>query len=71
MNTVNHSVASQSVMLFASNETSPGTHAERETPERYKDAVWTVQDIAMQSVPSLIDGALMGLHIRECVQCVL
>ena len=61
----------KTVMLFRSDETIPGTHEERETPERYKDAVWTVQEIPMQSVPSLIDGALMGLHIRECVQCVV
>jgi hypothetical protein len=34
-------------MLFASDETSPGSHGERGTPERFKDAVWTVQKIPM------------------------
>ncbi len=58
-------------MLSTSDETSPGTHAERETPERYDEAVWPAQKIPMQSAPSLIDAALMGLHIRECVQCVV
>jgi hypothetical protein len=48
-----------------------GTTKECGTPERYKDAVWTVQKIPMQSAPSLIDGALMAFHIPKCVQCVV